>query len=232
MLNTRKCYKCNKIKNLEEFHKSKKEPLGRSYSCRDCKNHYSREYAAKHYIPSKNGRIKNSSPRLCEISDCGGKHSAKGYCKKHLVRFNKYGDATITYKSRNKTPEEKLEQRRRYRKNSMKNPSVRLASRLRNRMKKVLRDNMPVNKKTTRANYSENVGCTGPELVSYIESKWLSGMNWDNYGWGQGKWTIDHIRPIKDYIDKGEDPRTSNHYTNLQPMWFEDNMKKGSKLSI
>jgi hypothetical protein len=49
-------------------------------------------------------------------------------------------------------------------------------------------------------------------------------MCWDN----QGKWHIDHIIPLSS--GKTEDDIIKLcHYTNLQPLWAIDNMKKGSK---
>ena len=97
-------------------------------------------------------------------------------------------------------------------------------------MRKVIRGNMPGNKKTdTRSYYSVNVGCTGKELVSHIESLWKPGMTWDNYGFGVGKWVIDHIRPISNFLKTGEDPRKANHYTNLAPLWSEENASKSDK---
>jgi hypothetical protein len=54
-------------------------------------------------------------------------------------------------------------------------------------------------------------------------------MSWENYG----KWHIDHIKPIK-YRENGELPSLEEvikrlHYTNLQPLWAEENIAKGNK---
>ena len=69
---------------------------------------------------------------------------------------------------------------------------------------------------------SEMVGCSFKELKSYLESKWVNGMNWENYG----EWEIDHIIPLsKD--DTREGFIRLNHYSNLQPLWKEDNRRKG-----
>lgn len=127
-----------------------------------------------------------------------------------------------------KTREEKLAQRK-IRDNA--NINTKLAARLRQRIKKVLQSKGIAG----RSKYSENAGCKGNELKLHLESTWYNhpitgiSMSWDNYGWGFGKWTIDHIRPIINFLKKGEDPRAANHYTNLQAMWFEENMKKGAK---
>jgi len=73
-----------------------------------------------------------------------------------------------------------------------------------------------------------DAGCSMEELVAHIESLWLDGMSWDNYGY-RG-WHIDHIRPLAlfDLTDRGQF-LAAVHYSNLQPLWAEDNLKKGKK---
>ena len=65
------------------------------------------------------------------------------------------------------------------------------------------------------------VGCSFEELKLYLESKFETWMNWDNYGLYNGKlnygWDIDHIIPLCSAL-KEEDVIKLNHYTNLQPL--------------
>jgi len=72
------------------------------------------------------------------------------------------------------------------------------------------------------------LGCTPEFLKKYLEKQFKPGMNWDNYG--RSGWHIDHIKPLslaKDVEDlvKGK----FFHYTNLQPLWAKDNIKKSNK---
>jgi hypothetical protein len=69
------------------------------------------------------------------------------------------------------------------------------------------------------------VGLDKIEFKSYIENKFLNGMTWDNYG----KWHLDHIKPLCQAKDNDE-ALLLNHYTNLQPLWSEDNLRKNRKL--
>ena len=62
------------------------------------------------------------------------------------------------------------------------------------------------------------VGCVKEEFINHIESLFQEGMTWDNRG--NDGWHIDHIVPLT----KGG----TNHYTNLQPLWAEDNRKKAA----
>ena len=77
----------------------------------------------------------------------------------------------------------------------------------------------------------KKVGLTTIQYREYIESLWTEGMSWDNYGHGEGKWTIDHKRPKTSYdLTDPDEYRKCSHYTNTQPMWFVDNMSKGDRL--
>lgn len=72
----------------------------------------------------------------------------------------------------------------------------------------------------------EMLGYCNKQLKESIESKFLAGMSWDNYG----DWHIDHIYPVIRYIKDGiEDPSIINALDNLIPMWAEHNMEKGER---
>jgi hypothetical protein len=67
------------------------------------------------------------------------------------------------------------------------------------------------------------------EFKEYIESKFQNEMNWNNYGFGKGKWVIDHIIPISSALTEDEIYKL-NHYTNLQPLWWDENIIKSNKI--
>lgn len=70
------------------------------------------------------------------------------------------------------------------------------------------------------------LGCDIETLKTYLSSKFEDGMTWDNYG----EWHIDHIFPIsKVDLTNEEEVLKVFHYTNLQPLWKIDNIKKGNK---
>jgi len=75
----------------------------------------------------------------------------------------------------------------------------------------------------------KDLGCTVIELRAHIESLWLSGMSWDN--WSKTGWHIDHIKPLDSFdLSDPEQLRVACHYTNLQPLWASDNLKKSNKI--
>ena len=71
-------------------------------------------------------------------------------------------------------------------------------------------------------------GISLDELKKHIESKFQDGMSWDNYG----VWHVDHIIPCAQFdLSDPEQQKICFHYTNLQPMWAKDNMRKGARLN-
>lgn len=75
------------------------------------------------------------------------------------------------------------------------------------------------------------VGCTAHELCWYIKSLFQPGMTWENHGWGPGKWHTDHIIPLAAFdLDDPVQVRAANHFTNLQPLWHVDHVRKGATL--
>jgi hypothetical protein len=71
------------------------------------------------------------------------------------------------------------------------------------------------------------LGCSLNNFRIYIESLWLLGMDWDNYGKGSGKWQLDHIIGCNNFdLSKEQDRLVCFNYTNLQPLWYEDHKNK------
>ena len=77
---------------------------------------------------------------------------------------------------------------------------------------------------------TDALGCSIQEFASYIERKLELGMTWENRGRRQGVlgWELDHIRPLSSFTLPDE-WRDAFHYTNVQPLWCEDNLRKGCR---
>lgn len=99
-----------------------------------------------------------------------------------------------------------------------------LITNYRNRLKDIFRDNNLI-KKNRSIDY---LGCDTTFLKKYLEDKFSEGMTWDNKGFYG--WHIDHIIPLSEAKNE-EDVIKLSHYTNLQPLWGKDNMKKGNRLT-
>ena len=124
-------------------------------------------------------------------------------------------------KWKKENPEKLKIQRAKKFKRQKDNPLFILTSRLRKRLHSALKVKN-FRKDSKFANY---IGCSAKELKEYIESKFLDGMTWSN----KDKWHIDHIIPLSSAKTQ-EDIYILSHYTNLQPLWAIDNLKKASKV--
>ena len=78
---------------------------------------------------------------------------------------------------------------------------------------------------TKRSQTYKILGCTYEEFKIHLENQFTDGMTWEN----QGEWHLDHIYPVSLAKDE-EELIKLNHYTNFQPLWAEDNLKKSNKI--
>ena len=73
-----------------------------------------------------------------------------------------------------------------------------------------------------------DLGCTLEELKIHLENQFKEGMTWDN--WKPDGWHIDHIKPLSKFdLTDPVQFKEAVHYTNLQPLWWNENLKKGNK---
>ena len=100
-------------------------------------------------------------------------------------------------------------------------PIIKLKNSLRSRINELM------NKKYNNPRTLELVGCDYEFLIRHIESKFIGDMSWDNYGYYG--WHIDHIIPLSSAKSEDEIKKLF-HYTNLQPLWAKDNLKKRNKI--
>lgn len=69
------------------------------------------------------------------------------------------------------------------------------------------------------------LGCSLSFFAEYMQSKFKDGMSFENYG----EWQIDHIIPLAT-AKTIEDVIKLNHYSNLQPLWAQENRAKSDKI--
>lgn len=105
------------------------------------------------------------------------------------------------------------------------NPNAHYASLIRSRMAKIWKRNKFTKSKKT----FELLGCDMTTFRAHIELQFTDGMTWDNHGHGFGKWNFDHVVPLL-YGDPDQKTMEERmHYTNLQPLWYKDNVTKGNR---
>lgn len=95
------------------------------------------------------------------------------------------------------------------------------------RMKNIIRNRLRIALKsnTKKSKTMDLLGCSIADFKSYIESRFEAGMTWDN--WSINGWHIDHIKPL-DSFDLSDENQLAEacHYSNMQPMWADENRKK------
>ena len=102
-------------------------------------------------------------------------------------------------------------------------PEFRLTSALRSRVRMAVKSQSVAKSGRT----VELLGCSLIRLRRHLESKFTDGMTWKNYG----KWEIDHILPCASFnLLDPDQQKQCFHWTNLQPLWKVDNVKKKDKL--
>lgn len=133
---------------------------------------------------------------------------------KEKIRKQKYYTANkIAILARNKEIEKRL---------LKEDVKFKIAKYLRNRLSNSLKRN------TKNGSAVKDLGCSLEELKQYLESKFQNEMTWDNYG----SWHIDHIIPLASFdLSNREELLKACHYSNLQPLWALDNLKKGKSIN-
>ena len=196
------CRLCKQRKPLSSFHKKVDSKDGHRSNCKTCRKGEHRTDEIKEY--RKQYYIKNAEDL---------KRYSQHYREKNPEKIQSYSKE---YYSRDSV----LNRKRKYEQDRYKNSiQVRLARILRSRLYDALNGNRK------NASAIQNLGCSLEELKLFLENQFLPGMSWDN----SGEWHIDHIIPLSafDLTDK-EECKKACHYTNLQPLWAEDNLKKGA----
>lgn len=104
-----------------------------------------------------------------------------------------------------------------------KDPNFLLARRSRVRLRSALkRSNIEKSQRT-----QEYIGCSYAFLKRHIESQFKNGMAWEK----PASFHIDHIRPLSSFdLTDSEQLKAAFHWSNLQPLYPMDNIKKGNKI--
>jgi len=233
------CKYCDTDKLLDDFNRSASANDERQNKCRTCERVYREnnrqrrkensdryraenkdELKAKNDIWRANNKEKTAEMnrdwrrRRPEVS----RAQKQRYYKENKEKINEY---------RKQWRKENIDKVREYhRKHAAEqrrtNPQYALRHRLTIRVREVLKGSYK--SKSVEA----LTGCSYNELKKHMESKFTEGMTWKLFL--QGKIQIDHIRPCCSFdLTKPEEQAICFHYTNLQPLWPQDNKKKLSE---
>jgi len=206
---TKKCTKCNSELNIEMFYRDKHKKSGYTSKCKDCCRCYVNE--------TKGQKSEYDKKYSLKYKDIRNKRSIE------WIRDHKEEKASYDKQYRISRKELITEQHRIARQERERNdPSIRMICNMRCRIRSAIRNGYGDKAYKTL----ELLGCSFEEVKLHLESQFVEGMTWDNYG----EWHIDHIKPCASFdLTDPEQQNACFNYKNLQPLWASDNLKKGSK---
>ena len=234
------CNKCNNTLSIENFNKNKYGKDGFRSICKKCDHtYYKKKYKKKYSMtPIENCKFCYKCNRMLPLScfhkRTTSKDGVRSNCKdcSKQYNFDRYTRLARTITKRrygvcntNKTSRQKeLSRLRHYTRTKerlLNDPLFRLTHNMRSLIGQAFRKRGYTKKSKTY----EILGCSFDDFKIYIENQFTEGMSWDN----RSEWHLDHIVPVS--FGKTElEIIALNHYTNFQPLWAIDNIKKSNKL--
>jgi hypothetical protein len=217
------CSKCKTEKDDIDFGKSNRTKSGLRSECKKCRIVFQqenkdklKEYHKKNYINNRERKINYQKKYYLEHSKKIISYQ-KSYFNTNKEKKLKYLD---DYKIKNH--DKILNYKRKYEKQKREDDCLfKLKQTLRSRIRLFIKSRgLKKNGKTF-----DIVGCSPIFLKEYLENQFTIGMSWDNHG----EWHIDHIVPLSSAKTEEELYKLC-FYTNLQPLWSEDNLKKSNKI--
>lgn len=205
------CRVCKEGKTLDQFHNNKNAKDSKQSVCKLCGKYQKIEYRNNNKDKINYYRLINREKILNYL---------KLYSKQNNEKHKLYLENNKEY-LKNKDKEYRItnkNDRLEYYKNKrLYDPLFKLKSNIRCGFYNSFK-NKHYSKKTKT---SKILGCSFEEFKLYLESKFESWMNWNNYGLYNGElnygWDIDHIIPLSSSQTEGEIIKL-NHFSNLQPL--------------
>ena len=232
---TKVCSKCKETKSLSCFRKRKTSKDGHRGVCKSCMN--TEENREKNNAYKHDRYYKN-----LEKSRQQGRNSYKKY-REHILNYQKkyaednkekIAEYQKKYAEDNKEKLKKyisdyLKKTNYHAKKYQNDPLFRLKCICRTSTRKAFN----AIKKKKNAPSLKLLGCSWQELQQHLSAQFYdrleTGEKMTLSNHGLHGWHIDHIIPL-DSAKTEEDIIKLCHYTNLQPLWAEENWRKGSKV--
>jgi hypothetical protein len=201
------CTKCGLTKNVDDFP-----------SCAECKDGFRNQ--CKDCVRERISQWRIDNPDYHK--EWVGKNKESDKLRKQIhyeLNREKYIQQSTDYRKNNKDRVNQVV--RDYRKKRFTEDEVfKMTFNVRKRVRDILKLKGELKKDAT----FELIGCSPKELVQHLQTQFTNGMSWENYG----EWHIDHIIPLSS-AKTIDDIKRLCHYTNLQPLWAKDNLKKSNK---
>jgi hypothetical protein len=220
-METKFCSKCKGCKNICDFGKSSSSKDGLLYSCKECNNKRGKIYREQNYQKTLEQHRNWTKKNPEWVYNRHKKYRKENPEKVKELRKNWLGKNPEKRKEYRENYKPRKQERRKERRDT--DPVFNLTNRMRTRLWKYLKTHNITKKNKT----FDIVGCSPEFLKEHLEKQFISGMTWEN----KNKWHIDHIIPLSSAKTEDELYKLC-HYTNLQPLWAEDNLKKSNKIFL
>lgn len=216
MLN-KTCIKCGKGKSVDDFPKAKGTKDGYRNNCKSCVRIYNEKY-----IEVNKEKFKTLTRKYYEENKEVLKEAAKIYYAENkdvvLQRVALKKDDKRVYNKKYKSENKSVINKKR--KERLETDSL---YKLRIMTSNLIRSSLKGAKKSKSVDI---LGCTISEFRIWLENQFDEHMSWENHG---TYWHIDHLIPHSSGTTYEEICKL-NHYTNLRPLFWLDNLKKSNKL--
>jgi len=211
------CKDCERNLPNSEFHKCKGAKLGTRNVCRECTKK-KRMGDSKEYYRKNKQRLLNQKKEYYE----NRKQDIKEKNKKRYYANQEECQAKARDRYNKSNPDLRRIVKNKYYHKKRKNDPC---DKIRRNLSRRIRDFIKKDNTTTK----DLLGCSFEEFREYLESLFLNGMSWENYG--VHGWHIDHIIPCDSFeLSNPEQAERCFHFSNLQPLWAKDNIKKSNKI--
>ena len=250
------CSKCKIKYTKTEFGKNKNSKDGLNYWCKKCSKKQSANYRKKlvnqigkeKILQIRREKYAKQKDHINKLRSKRQKLRRKHFTQQALQwqknNPNTVVNSKIKYRSSVKGKQKEKEYRKFYnslpknkkrrlfllKKRFKEDPYFKLHYSLRRHVANSLRKYLIFGSKIDKKEKSlQLLGCSIQFSKDYLEKQFETGMNWENWGRGEGMWHVDHIRPIASFNLRVLKERSMCfNYKNQKPMWSEENLKKSS----
>lgn len=236
----KECTKCHGIKDTSEFHSHRKKDRpkqdGLSSLCKICQLERSTAYIAtpKGQENTRKTRKRHYARHADKCKELSRRYQANPENRKKInarrkmkmeedpEHRQKVVDRQRVYRA---DPDNRARRNADEKARRESDPAYKLLTYARNFIRQAILDNLK------SAHTEEMLGCTVDQFKSHIESQFVDGMSWDNWGNEEEEWSIDHILPCELFdFSLPSHQMTCFRRENVRPIWHKENISKQDKL--
>jgi hypothetical protein len=217
------CCNCKKVLSLTDFSKSKSRKDGLNPECRLCVSARNNRKRAERTKSHQKWRLANKEHVNSAQHEYRKKDEVKSKRALYQSAYSKLNAEAINAQKRawrlTVLDDQRLKRSVYVKTRESSDVMFKITRRLRSRFGKLLTG------KVKNSSAVHDLGCSVEALRDHLEALFDHGMTWANYG----QWHLDHVVPLASASTDIE-LKALCAFTNLQPLWANENLKKGAKV--